>query len=127
MIWRAWTDPDEAAAWWHPQGLETPRGSVEIDARVGGSYRYTMVAPDGSSYPTGGVYQEVVEPERLVFTWADPGDPQDDAPVITVMLADLGEQTRMVFHLDGIGGQPGDENVYDGWDQSFDVLAERLG
>ena len=42
-------------------------------------------------------------------------------------LEDLGEQTRMTFRLDGHGGQPGDENVYDGWDQAFDVLVEHLG
>ena len=48
-IWRAWTDPDEAAAWWHPRGLETPRESVELDVRPGGRYRYTMVAADGST------------------------------------------------------------------------------
>jgi uncharacterized protein YndB with AHSA1/START domain len=126
-IWRAWTDPDEAAAWWHPRGLETPRDSVELDVRPGGRYRYTMVAADGSTYPTAGTYREVVEPSRLVFTWVDPGDPEELAPVITVTLEDLGERTRMVFHLDGAGGQPGDENVYDGWDSAFDVLAERLG
>ena len=125
-IWNAWTDPDEAAAWWHPQGLETPRESVDLDVRPGGSYRYTMVAPDGSTYPTGGVYREVVEPERLVFTWADPGDPQEGAPVVTVTLEDLGARTRMVFHVDGIGGLPGDESVYDGWDSAFDELVEHL-
>src|SRR6478735_6871736 len=69
---------------------------------------------------------EVVAPSRLVFTWVDPGDPEEDAPVITVTLEDLGQRTRMVFHLDGVGGEPGDENVYDGWDSAFDVLSERL-
>ena len=125
-IWRAWTDADEAAAWWHPRGLETPRDSVRLDVRPGGSYAYTMVAPDGSSYPTAGTYREVEEPSRLVFTWAEPGDPEALAPVITVTLEDLGQRTRMVFHVDGIGGQPGDESVYDGWDSAFDVLTQHL-
>lgn len=126
-IWHAWTDPDEAAAWWHPRDVVTPRDSVELDVRPGGTYKYTMVAPDGSTYPTFGVYREVVEPERLSFTWADPGDTSADAPLITVTLEDLGEQTRMTFRLDGHGGQPGDDGVYDGWDQAFDVLVEHLG
>ena len=125
-IWHAWTDPDEAAAWWHPAGIVTPRESVELDVRPGGRYRYTMVAPDGSEYPTAGVYREVIEPERLVFTWASPGDPDESAPVITVTLADLGERTEMTFHLDGIAGGPGDDNVYDGWASAFDVLDDRL-
>jgi uncharacterized protein YndB with AHSA1/START domain len=127
VLWKAWTDPVEAAHWWHPREVTTQPDSVRIDARVGGSYAYTMVGPDGETYPTYGEYREVVEPERLVFTWADPGDLQADAPVITVTLADLdGNRTEMTFHLDGYGGQPGDESVYDGWDQAFDVLTEHL-
>jgi len=47
-IWRAWTDPDEAAAWWHPRGVETPRDAVELDVRPGGKYRYTMGASASS-------------------------------------------------------------------------------
>jgi uncharacterized protein YndB with AHSA1/START domain len=125
-IWRAWTDPDEAATWWHPRGVTTPRESVEIDVRPGGRYRYTMIGPDGTEYPTAGVYREVVEPERLVFTWGSPGDADDVAPLITVTLAELGDRTEMTFHLDGIAGVPGDENVYDGWSEAFDVLVERL-
>ncbi|RXZ71737.1 SRPBCC family protein [Agromyces albus] len=125
-IWRAWTDPDEAATWWHPRGVTTPRESVEIDVRPGGRYRYTMIAPDGTEYPTAGVYREVVEPERLVFTWGSPDDADDAAPLITVTLADLGGRTEMTFHLHGIAGVPGDENVYDGWSEAFDVLVERL-
>ena len=86
LVWRAWTDPDSAAAWWHPRGIETPRESVRIDARVGGGYAYTMIAPDGREFPTAGVYREVTPPERLVFTWGSPGD--DDAPVISIDLVE---------------------------------------
>ena len=32
----------------------------------------------------------------------------------------------MTFHLQGIEGAPGDENVYDGWDSAFDLLVEHL-
>ena len=73
LVWQAWTDPDEAAIWWHPRGIETPRESVQIDARVGGQYSYTMIAPDGTEYPTTGDYREITPPERLVFTWGSPG------------------------------------------------------
>jgi uncharacterized protein YndB with AHSA1/START domain len=128
-IWHAWTDPDEAAAWWHPRNVTTPRDSVELDVRPGGRYRYTMIGPDGTEYPTVGLYREVVEPERLVFTWASPGDPDDAAPVITVTLAEhgeAGEQTHMTFELTGWDGEPGDGNVYDGWSQAFDELDGRL-
>lgn len=127
VIWRAWTDPDEAAHWWHPREVRTPRESVRVDLRVGGGYEYTMIAPDNSEYPTAGEYLEVVEPERLVFTWGSPGDDRTEVPVITVTLAELdGDRTEMMFHLRGIEGKPGDGFVYDGWNEAFDALAEHL-
>ena len=58
-VWRAWTDPAMAAQWWHPHEVVTPPESVQIDLRVGGTYEYLMIAPDGSEYPTGGEYLEV--------------------------------------------------------------------
>ena len=126
-IWRAWTDPDEAAMWWHPRGVTTPRDSVVIDARVGGRYAYTMINDaNGDEYPTLGVYLEVIENERLVFTWGNPGEVDDVALLITVTIEDLGELTRMTFDLRGIEGVSGDDNIYDGWEQALDILAEQL-
>jgi len=127
-LWRAWTDPDEAAAWWHPAGLHTPRDTVAIDARVGGRYAYTMVNDaTGERYPTGGEYREVVENERLVFTWGNPDDDPESAPLITVTLAPLTPgRTRMTFDLRGIAAAPGDDNVYDGWDSALDQFAAHL-
>ena len=127
-VWRAWTDPDEAPYWFHPRDITTPRESVDFDVRPGGAYRYTMVAADGAEYPTVGTYREVVPFDRLVFTWGSPGDADEVMPVVTVELAEhgAGNQTHMTFHLDGIAGKPGDDNVYDGWAEAFDLLSERL-
>lgn len=127
-VWRAWTDPDEAAQWWHPRGVSTPRESVEIDARVGGRYTYTMVMDTtGQQYVTAGVYREVVPAERLVFTWGRPEDDPDDCPLITVGIEPAGELTRMTFDLRGVDASTGDEDIHDGWDQALDVLSEYLG
>ena len=127
-VWRAWTDPDEAPYWLHPRDITTPRESVDFDVRPGGAYRYTMVSADGAEYPTVGTYREVKPFDRLVFTWGSPGDPDKDMPVITVELADHGSgaQTHMTFHVDGIAGQAGDNDVYDGWSEAIDLFAERL-
>lgn len=70
LVWQAWTDPDEAARWWHPEGVSSPREHVTIDPRVGGTYRYLMINDEnGAEFPTGGTYLEVDEPKKLVFTW----------------------------------------------------------
>ena len=129
LVWRCWTDPDEAPAWLHPRGVVTPREHVDFDVRPGGRYRYTMVAGDGTEYPTTGTYREVSPPDRLVFTWGSPGDPDATMPLITIELAEHGtdaQQTRMTFQLEGFAGAPGDGYVYDGWSEAFDLLDERL-
>ena len=127
-VWRAWTDPDVAAQWWHPRGTSTPRESVEIDARVNGRYTYTMVNDEtGERVVTGGRYREVVPVERLVFTWGDPDGDPDDTPVVTVTLEPDGDRTRMTFDLRGVDGSKGDGFFYDGWEEALDSLDDYLG
>ena len=65
-VFRAWTDPAHLARWWGPKGFTNP--VCEADVRPGGVLRIVMRGPDGSEYPMKGVFQEVVSPERLVFT-----------------------------------------------------------
>lgn len=126
-IWTAWTDPDSLAEWFS-RWTTTPRETVEVDARVGGRYTYTMVNDDtGDKVVTGGVYREVVPFERLVFTWGDPeGDP-DDTPVVTITLESVDGGTRMTFDLRGVDGAKGDGYFYDGWDEALDSLGEHMG
>ena len=50
------------------EGFTTP--IAEVDLKVGGRYRLGMKAPgDNPLLIVGGVYREIVHPERLVFTW----------------------------------------------------------
>lgn len=125
VVWRAWTDEDELARWLYDFG-RTPRESISFDVREGGSYRYTLISDNGEEYPTGGVFLEVVPPERLVFTWRNPDDSIDTAPVVTITLTERDGRTELVFSLRGIAGHPGDGNVYDGWDQALDSLASAV-
>ncbi|HTV60695.1 MAG TPA: SRPBCC domain-containing protein [Verrucomicrobiae bacterium] len=65
-VFQAWIDPKQLARWWGPRMFTNP--VCEVDARVGGAWRIVMRGPDGSEYPCGGVYREIVRPERLAFT-----------------------------------------------------------
>ena len=127
-IWKAWTDADSAAQWWHPRGTSTPRETVEIDARLGGRYTYTMVNDaTGEQVVTAGVYREIAPFERLVFTWGDPKDNPDDTPVVTISVEPVHEGTRMTFDLRGVDGTKGDGYFYDGWQDVLDSLGDYLG
>jgi uncharacterized protein YndB with AHSA1/START domain len=66
MVFDAWTDPETIGQWWGPRGFTTT--VHEMDVRPGGVWRFTMHGPDGTDYPNRVVYDEVVAPERLVYT-----------------------------------------------------------
>jgi len=53
------------ALWWGPDGFTNP--VCEVDARAGGAIRIDMRAPNGVVYPMSGRFEEISEPERLVF------------------------------------------------------------
>lgn len=95
VLFRAWTDPRLLAQWWGPHGMTTP--VCEIDLRPGGRFFTVLRAPDGSEFPSHGIYLEVTEPERIVFTDAfGPGWVPSRAPFMTAIITfeDLGARTR---------------------------------
>ena len=121
LVWQAWTEKKELAAWLP----STPLESISFDVREGGHYRYTMVNKDtGEEYHTGGVFLDVVPFERLVFTWGHPNDP--NSPVVTLTLTAQGDRTEMIFHLRGFAGHPGDKYMYDGWSDALENMATHL-
>jgi len=66
IVFEAWINPRHVAKWWGPEGFSNPR--CEIDLRPGGAIRIDMLSPDGTLYPMGGFFQEIIEPEKLVFS-----------------------------------------------------------
>jgi uncharacterized protein YndB with AHSA1/START domain len=128
QIWNAWTDADEVAEWWHPRGAVTPRGSVDLDVRVGGRYRYTMVDQEsGNEVVTGGEYT-IIEPHtKLAFSWGDRDAAVDDSPLVTLEITDVGDLTRLTFDIRGVDGMPGDGYFHDGWESALDSLVAHLG
>ncbi|MFO0835126.1 MAG: SRPBCC family protein [Phycisphaerales bacterium] len=62
----AWTDPALLVKWFTPAPWKTVR--AEVDLRPGGSVCVVMQSPEGQEFPNPGVYLDVVENKRLVFT-----------------------------------------------------------
>jgi uncharacterized protein YndB with AHSA1/START domain len=126
LVYRAWTDPEHLTRWYGPRGCTTPRDSIVADVRPGGTWRATMIVDaTGQEFPTGGFYLEVRAPERLVFTWREPGG--DAESVITVELADLGDgRTAMTFHQVGFTTEETRRGVHEGWTSAFERLAEHV-
>ena len=124
-VFRAWTDPDELAAWYGPEQFDTPRDTIHIDLRVGGRYELTMIQRgSGAEFPARYEIIELVEPELIVLR-SDPmpefGMPE---PTITrVEFHDHGDRTRMTL-VDG--PYPEGVQAEAGWSASFDKLAALL-
>lgn len=65
-VFRLWTDPACVREWWGIEGSTNP--VCELDVRPGGTWRIDMRTAGGRVYRNQGVYLEVVENVRLVFT-----------------------------------------------------------
>jgi uncharacterized protein YndB with AHSA1/START domain len=79
LVYRAFTEPDLVARWWHADHGRIV--SVNIDLRVGGSWRYVMTAHAGFEVAFHGEYQEIVPDEKIVTTEVFEGAP--DHPALT--------------------------------------------
>src|SRR6476661_4066168 len=78
QVWKEWTEPERFADWYGGSEAEIPMSTVSMDVKEGGAWRATMYfGPDRREIQWKGEYQEVVEPERLVFTVSD--QPGEDA------------------------------------------------
>jgi uncharacterized protein YndB with AHSA1/START domain len=99
LVFKTWTDVKHVARWWGPRGFTNP--VCEWDARPGGIIRIDMRGPNGTVYPMKGVFHEIVEPERLVFTSTALED-EDGKPLFeilnTVTFEDFHGITKLTLH-----------------------------
>jgi uncharacterized protein YndB with AHSA1/START domain len=130
VVFKAWTDPKLVALWWGPHGFTNP--VCELDVRPGGAIRIHMRAPDGTVYPMTGVYREIVEPERLVFT-SSPLDEKGQAIfelLQIVTFIEQGGKTEITVHS-RVLKTTAEADFYlqgmeEGWSQSLERLATAL-
>lgn len=64
-VFNAFCDPSLLARWWGPDGFRNTFHVFEF--RVGGNWKFVMHGPDGTDYDNENVFEEIVEPERLVI------------------------------------------------------------
>jgi len=90
LVYRAWTEPELVRRWWAGRRGEVT--SAEIDLRVGGGWRYVMMADDGHEVGFHGEFREIVPGERIVSTEVYEGAPEGEA-VNLITFTEAGDRT----------------------------------
>jgi uncharacterized protein YndB with AHSA1/START domain len=126
-VFEAWTIPQQIAQWWGPEGFTTEH--CEMDIRHGGSYRMSMRSADGVVYWKRGTYQEIVAPERIVFTfaWEDDSGQPGHQTIVTVMFEELGDRTRVTLRQAVFETSAWCEDHRRGWTSCLERFASWLG
>jgi uncharacterized protein YndB with AHSA1/START domain len=126
LVFKAWTQPEHIARWWGPQGYTTI--SCQMDIRVGGTYRFGMRSPQGTEHWKRGVYREIVEPERIVFSfaWEDAhGNPGHEL-LTTVSFTEEGTRTRLTLRQAGFETMERRDDHMSGWSSCLERFADYL-
>jgi uncharacterized protein YndB with AHSA1/START domain len=92
LVYRAWTTPELVKRWW--SGGHGEVTIAEIDLRVGGMWRYVMIANEGFEVGFHGEYREIVPDERIVSTEVYEGMPEGEA-LNTLTLTEEDGRTAM--------------------------------
>jgi uncharacterized protein YndB with AHSA1/START domain len=75
VVFSVWADPKHLPVWFGPAGFEIE--TREIDIRVGGLWRFDMIAPDGRRYANRMLFRRIEPP---VLIEIDHGSDVDNDP-----------------------------------------------
>ncbi|HEX4010687.1 MAG TPA: SRPBCC family protein [Solirubrobacteraceae bacterium] len=125
LVYRAWTEPDLVRRWWTAKRGEMT--VAEIDLRVGGRWRYAMLAHGEFEVAFHGEYLEIVPGERLVSTEIYEGMP-DAAATTTTTFAERDGRTTVTILVDHTTQAHRDAHVQsgmeDGLQDALDLLEQ---
>lgn len=89
LVYAAWTDPDQIQQWFGPEGM-TIR-TKEINLSPGGSWRFDMIAADGTLYTNRMVFLRIEAPALIEV---EHGSDEENDPGKFRMLVTFDEQSN---------------------------------
>ena len=143
LVWDAFTKPEHLMHWFAPKGFAMPK--CEINLRIGGTFHYCQMSPDGQPMWGKWIFTEITEPERLqvISSFSDEAGGITRHPLATswplqtlstTTLTDLGDAT--IFTIEWVPFEAtGDEiatfnssfdGMNDGWNGTFEVFEAYL-
>jgi len=128
LVFDAWTKPELLRRW---LGVRAGWTMVvcEVDLKVGGAYRYVWRGP-GGDMGMGGVFREIVRPERIVSTEVFDDPWYEGEAVDTLVMVERDGKTTVTTTVRYASQQVRDAVIASGMStgvaQSYDVLSELL-
>ncbi|MGH2700341.1 MAG: SRPBCC family protein [Actinomycetota bacterium] len=123
LVYRAWTTPKLIKQWW--SGERGKVTSVEVDLRVGGKWRYVMIANGGFEVAFNGEYKEIVPNERIVSTEVFEAMP-DDYAVDTLTLTEHDERTTLTVLVQHNSKEARDGHIESGMEGGLQEALDKL-
>jgi len=126
LVFKAWSDPQHLVHWYGPRGFTLP--SCKLDLRPGGNWRSCMLSPEGREHWVKGVFREIVEAERLVFTYGHENEDGElgHETLVTVTFAEQGGKTKLTLRQAVFESVKERDSHRGGWNSSLDRLVEYL-
>ena len=121
-VFQAWKETELIQQWWGC--AQTTRVDSTMDFRTGGKFTHVMHIDGAGEYPLNGVFDEVIEPEKIAYHM----DVEGTRAEVTVHFFDEGPGTKLVLVQQGFPKMPDmdlREIVSAGFSAAFDKL-ERL-
>ncbi|HZM19363.1 MAG TPA: SRPBCC family protein [Gaiellaceae bacterium] len=123
LVYKAFTTPELVKRWWHANRGEMT--VAEIDLRVGGKWRYVMVAEGDFEVGFHGEYREIVPNERIVSTEVYEGVPDAEA-VNTMTLTEADGRTTLEILVQHASKEHRDAHIESGMEAGMQDAMDLL-
>ncbi|MCB0220484.1 MAG: SRPBCC domain-containing protein [Chrysiogenetes bacterium] len=121
-VFAAWTRPEDLRRWWGVTAEHTTP-LAELDLRVGGRYRLTMRAADGTDHTVAGTYEEISAPGRIVYTWQWESEERFPQTRVTAEFAEKAPgYTEIVLTHEGLPDEESRAQHRHGWLGCLEML-----
>ena len=121
LVFECMVTPEHLTHFWGPIGVSTPLDRIKVDLKPGGAFDTVMVNDsDGAEFESHGVYVEIDEPSKLV--WSEPD--VEGGMTTSVSFVDLGDgRTEVTIHQTNLPEMYRSPEAQAGFNSSLDRFA----
>jgi uncharacterized protein YndB with AHSA1/START domain len=123
LVYKAYTTPELVRRWW--SGERGEMTSCEIDLRVGGMWRYVMIATGGHEVAFHGEYREIEPNERIVTTEVYEAYPDGEAVDYVAFTEEEGRTTLSML-VQHTSKEDRDAHINSGMEVGMQEAMDRL-